>query len=106
MVPTQFHRLLALPEDVRSSYDVSSLRCMVHAAAPCPPDVKRRMIEWWGDAIMEYYAATEGGGTIVTAPGVADQAGHGGQGRGPARRSASSTTTTSRCRPAPRARST
>jgi long-chain acyl-CoA synthetase len=40
---------------------------MVHAAAPCPPDVKRKMIEWWGDAIMEYYAATEGGGTIVTA---------------------------------------
>ena len=67
MVPTQFHRLLALPEDVRSSYDVSSLRCMVHAAAPCPPEIKRRMIEWWGDAIMEYYAATEGGGTIVTA---------------------------------------
>ena len=40
---------------------------MVHAAAPCPPEVKRRMIEWWGDSIMEYYAATEGGGTIVTA---------------------------------------
>ena len=67
MVPTQFHRLLALPEDVRGQYDVSSLRCMVHAAAPCPPEIKRRMIEWWGDAIMEYYAATEGGGTIVTA---------------------------------------
>jgi long-chain acyl-CoA synthetase len=67
MVPTQFHRMLALPEEVRASYDVSSLRCMVHAAAPCPPDVKRRMIEWWGDSIMEYYAATEGGGTIVTA---------------------------------------
>ena len=67
MVPTQFHRLLALPDDVRASYDVSSLRCMVHAAAPCPPDVKRRMIEWWGDSIMEYYAATEGGGTIVAA---------------------------------------
>lgn len=67
MVPTQFHRLLALPEEVRNTYDVSSLRCMVHAAAPCPPEVKRRMIEWWGDAIMEYYAATEGGGTIITA---------------------------------------
>ncbi len=67
MVPTQLHRLLALPEDVRNKYDVSSLRCMVHAAAPCPPEVKRRMIEWWGDAVMEYYAATEGGGTIVTA---------------------------------------
>jgi long-chain acyl-CoA synthetase len=67
MVPTQFHRLLALPDDVRAKYDVSSTRCMVHAAAPCPPDVKRRMIDWWGDSIMEYYAATEGGGTIVTA---------------------------------------
>jgi long-chain acyl-CoA synthetase len=67
MVPTQFHRLLALPEDVRAKYDISSVRCMVHAAAPCPPDVKRRMIEWWGDAVYEYYAATEGGGTIVSA---------------------------------------
>ncbi|MEY2423909.1 MAG: long-chain acyl-CoA synthetase [Acidimicrobiaceae bacterium] len=67
MVPTQFHRLLSLPEDVRAKYDCSSVRCMVHAAAPCPPDVKRRMIDWWGDAVMEYYAATEGGGTIVTA---------------------------------------
>jgi long-chain acyl-CoA synthetase len=67
MVPTQFHRLLALPDEVRAKYDVSSTRCMVHAAAPCPPEVKRRMIEWWGDAIMEYYAATEGGGTIIAA---------------------------------------
>jgi len=67
MVPTQFHRLLALPEAVRRRYDVSSVRCMVHAAAPCPPDVKRRMIEWWGPAISEYYAATEGGGTLVGA---------------------------------------
>ncbi len=75
MVPTQFHRMLALPEDVRLSYDVSSLRCMVHAAAPCPPEVKRRMIEWWGDAIMEYYAATEGGGTIVTASEWMDKPG-------------------------------
>jgi long-chain acyl-CoA synthetase len=67
MVPTQFHRLLALPEDVRAQYDITSTRCMVHAAAPCPPEVKRKMIEWWGDAIMEYYAATEGGGSIITA---------------------------------------
>jgi long-chain acyl-CoA synthetase len=67
MVPTQFHRLLALPDSVRRRYDVSSVRCMVHAAAPCPPDVKRRMIEWWGPAISEYYAATEGGGTLVGA---------------------------------------
>ncbi|HWW52925.1 MAG TPA: acyl-CoA synthetase [Acidimicrobiales bacterium] len=67
MVPTQFHRLLALPEQVRANYDVSSLRHMIHAAAPCPPEIKRRMIEWWGNAIDEYYAATEGGGTIVNA---------------------------------------
>jgi long-chain acyl-CoA synthetase len=67
MVPTQFHRLLALPDDVRARYDVSSLRCMVHAAAPCPPDIKRAMIGWWGDAVVEYYAATEGGGTLITA---------------------------------------
>lgn len=67
MVPTQFHRLLELPEEVRNKYDVSSTRCMVHAAAPCPPDIKRKMIEWWGNSITEYYAATEGGGTIITA---------------------------------------
>ena len=67
MVPTQFHRLLALPDDVRSRYDVSSLRHMVHAAAPCPPEIKRRMIDWWGNTVDEYYAASEGGGTIVFA---------------------------------------
>jgi long-chain acyl-CoA synthetase len=67
MVPTQFHRLLALPEDVRSKYDISSLRHMVHAAAPCPVDIKQRMIAWWGNTIDEYYAASEGGGTIVFA---------------------------------------
>jgi len=67
MVPTQFVRLLNLPEDERNKYDVSSLRHMIHAAAPCPPDVKRKMIEWWGPVIDEYYAASEGGGTIVFA---------------------------------------
>ena len=66
MVPTQFHRLLALPDAVKRGYDVSSLRHMVHAAAPCPVDVKRRMLEWWGPVIYEYYAASEGGGTLVT----------------------------------------
>jgi long-chain acyl-CoA synthetase len=66
MVPTQFHRLLGLPEETRKQYDVSSLRCMVHAAAPCPVETKKQMLDWWGDAIYEYYAATEGGGTIVT----------------------------------------
>jgi len=67
MVPTQFHRLLALPEDVRAKYDVSSLRHMIHAAAPCPIPVKEQMIAWWGNAVDEYYAASEGGGTIVNA---------------------------------------
>jgi long-chain acyl-CoA synthetase len=67
MVPTQFHRLLALPEEVRTRYDLSSLQHMIHAAAPCPVDVKHKMIEWWGNAIDEYYAASEGGGTLVTA---------------------------------------
>ena len=64
MVPTQFHRLLGLPPEVRARYDVSSLRSMVHAAAPCPVETKWRMLEWWGDSIYEYYAATEGGGTL------------------------------------------
>jgi long-chain acyl-CoA synthetase len=67
MVPTQFHRLLALPQEVRDKYDVSSLRHMIHAAAPCPIDVKHKMIAWWGNAVDEYYAASEGGGTLVTA---------------------------------------
>jgi long-chain acyl-CoA synthetase len=66
MVPTQFHRLLALPDDTRHRYDLSSLRHMIHAAAPCPIDTKYAMIEWWGPVIDEYYAASEGGGTIVT----------------------------------------
>jgi long-chain acyl-CoA synthetase len=66
MVPTQFHRLLKLDEAVRAKYDVSSLRAMIHAAAPCPVDTKWKMLDWWGDSIYEYYAATEGGGTLVT----------------------------------------
>jgi long-chain acyl-CoA synthetase len=66
MVPTQFHRLLALPDDVKERYDLSSLRTMIHAAAPCPVEIKQRMLDWWGPVIVEYYAATEGGGTLVT----------------------------------------
>jgi long-chain acyl-CoA synthetase len=66
MVPTQFHRLLLLPEAERRRHDTSSLRSVLHAAAPCPVDVKRRMLEWWGPVIYEYYGATEGGGTLVT----------------------------------------
>ncbi|WP_433577766.1 acyl-CoA synthetase [Nocardia brasiliensis] len=65
MVPTQFHRLLALPEAVRAKYDVSSLRSMVHGAAPCPQETKRQMLDWWGPTVTEYYAATEGGGTVI-----------------------------------------
>jgi long-chain acyl-CoA synthetase len=61
MVPTMFIRLLKLPEAVRRKYDVSSLRHIVHAAAPCPADAKRAMIEWWGPVISEYYGSTEAG---------------------------------------------
>ena len=67
MVPTMFHRLLALPDDVRDAADVSSLQAVMHAGAPCPIDVKRRMIEWWGPIITEAYSSTEGAGTTVTA---------------------------------------
>jgi long-chain acyl-CoA synthetase len=66
-VPTHFRRLLQLPESVRRSYDLSTLRVAIHAAAPCPIPVKRAMIDWWGDAIVEYYAGTEGGGTRIWA---------------------------------------
>jgi long-chain acyl-CoA synthetase len=62
MVPTMFSRLLKLPEEVRRAADVSSLECIVHAAAPCPIPVKEQMIEWWGPILVEYYAATEGNG--------------------------------------------
>jgi long-chain acyl-CoA synthetase len=67
MVPTQFQRLVRLPADVRAKYDVSSLRHVMHAAAPCPIELKRAMLEWWGPVIYEYYGATEGGGTMVRA---------------------------------------
>lgn len=61
-VPTHFVRLLKLPPEVRGKYDLSSLRCAIHAAAPCPVPVKQAMIEWWGPVLMEYYAGTEGNG--------------------------------------------
>jgi long-chain acyl-CoA synthetase len=67
MVPTQFRRLLALPEQTRNRYDVSSMRAAIHGAAPCPHEVKRRMLDWWGPVVIEYYAASEGGGTAITA---------------------------------------
>ena len=67
-VPTMFVRMLKLPAEVRAKYDLSSLRSVVHAAAPCAPEVKRRMIEWWGPVIHEYYSGTEGMGmTWITA---------------------------------------
>lgn len=65
MVPTMFHRLLSLPDDVRLRYDVSSLRYVLHGAAPCPVSVKQRLIAWIGPVVWEYYAATEGVGSFV-----------------------------------------
>jgi len=59
LVPTMFSRMLKLPEEVRTRYDLSSLEWVVHAAAPCPVPVKEQMIEWWGPIILEYYGATE-----------------------------------------------
>ena len=60
LVPTMFSRMLKLPEEVRSRYDLSSLEIAIHAAAPCPAAVKEDMIKWWGPIIHEYYGATEG----------------------------------------------
>ncbi len=61
-VPTMFVRMLKLPEEVRARYDTSSLVSAIHAAAPCPVEVKSRMIDWWGPVLHEYYAGTEGNG--------------------------------------------
>jgi long-chain acyl-CoA synthetase len=61
IVPTMFVRLLRLPTEVRKKYDLSSLGCVTHGAAPCAPAVKRQMIDWWGPVINEYYGATETG---------------------------------------------
>jgi long-chain acyl-CoA synthetase len=61
MVPTMFIRLMKLPVEVRAKYDMSSLRHIIHAAAPCPADVKRAMIDWWGPVIYEFYGSTESG---------------------------------------------
>src|SRR4051794_24207425 len=64
MVPTMFVRLLRLPEETRARYDISSLEFVVHAAAPCAPDVKRAMIEWFGPIVTEYYGSTETGAVV------------------------------------------
>jgi long-chain acyl-CoA synthetase len=61
MVPIMFNRLLKLPAEVKEKYDLSSLKFVVHAAAPCPAPTKRAMIDWWGPVIHEYYGATETG---------------------------------------------
>jgi acyl-CoA synthetase (AMP-forming)/AMP-acid ligase II len=66
LVPTMFVRMLKLPDEVRRRYDVSSLKGAIHAAAPCPVDVKARMIEWWGPILIEYYAGSEGNGVTVS----------------------------------------
>ena len=66
-VPTMFVRMLKLDETVRTAFDTSSLEVAIHAAAPCPVEVKRQMIEWWGPVLLEYYAGTEANGsTFIT----------------------------------------
>jgi long-chain acyl-CoA synthetase len=68
MVPTMFVRMLKLDEPIRTKYDVSSLQQVIHAAAPCPVEVKRQMLDWWGPIISEFYSSSEGAGaTFVTA---------------------------------------
>ena len=59
LVPTMFSRMLKLPAEVRSRYDLSSLEIAIHAGAPCPVQVKRQMIDWWGPIFLEYYASTD-----------------------------------------------
>ena len=65
-VPTMFHRLLQLPQVVREKYDTSSLKFVLHSAAPCPVDTKQKMMDWWGPVIWEMMATTEGPGTLVS----------------------------------------
>jgi long-chain acyl-CoA synthetase len=68
LVPTMFSRMLKLPDEARTRYDVSSLEFAVHAAAPCPEQVKRDMLAWWGPIVHEYYGATEGLGFTACTP--------------------------------------
>ncbi len=65
MVPTHFVRLLALSDAEKAARNLSSWRQVIHSAAPCPIEIKRQMMDWWGPVILEYYAATEGGGTVI-----------------------------------------
>ena len=80
MVPTQLHRMLGLSEEVRGKYDMSSLRTMIHAAAPCPVEIKQRMMKWWGPVVYEYYAASEGGGTTPSLDAANQEVGGEGEG--------------------------
>jgi fatty-acyl-CoA synthase len=67
-VPAMFVRMLKLPEGVRNSYDLSSLKRAMHAAAPCPVEIKKQMMDWWGPIIDEYYASSEAiGSTLILA---------------------------------------
>jgi long-chain acyl-CoA synthetase len=88
MVATMFHRVLALPEAVRAQYDTSSLRYVLHGAAPCPVHVKQQMMDYLGPVLFEYYAATEGGGGFfvdaeewLTKPGTVGRAPEGADNR-------------------------
>ena len=67
-VPTMFSRMLDLPDSVRASYDLSTHQMAIHAAAPCPVDVKQRMMDWWGPIIWEYYSGSEGIGLTLIRP--------------------------------------
>jgi acyl-CoA synthetase (AMP-forming)/AMP-acid ligase II len=67
-VPAMFVRMLKLPETVRDSYDLSSLKRVIHAAAPCPVEIKQQMLDWWGPIVDEYYSSSEGAGiTFISA---------------------------------------
>jgi fatty-acyl-CoA synthase len=70
-VPTMFVRMLKLPDSIRTRYDVSSLKMAIRAAAPCPVEVKRAMMDWWGPILFEYYSCTElNGMTVINSRGM------------------------------------
>jgi len=80
LVPTQMKRLVDLPDDVKAGYDGTSLKVVLHGAAPCPPVVKRSMIDWWGPIISEYYGSTEGSVvTMIDSPSWLERGGSVGQ---------------------------
>ena len=65
VVPTMFVRMLKLPPELRAKYDLSTLTCAIHVAAPCPVEIKHQMIDWWGPILVEYYGGTEGNGVTI-----------------------------------------